>query len=378
MTLITTNLLQDLLIVLSVLSVSVVLYFKWAYGYWKRRNIPYLEPKIPFGNLENALRRKNGLGIQFKRMHEELKARGCKYGGTFSMATPVLAVIDPEIIKNILIKKFQHFTDRGLYSNEEIDPLSGHLFLLNGAKWKNMRNKLSPTFTSGKMKMMFSTMAECSNLLVESVDKFAENQEPLDIKEALACFTTDIIGSCAFGLECNSFKDSNSVFREYGKKLINPSLWRVAIFTFVVSFPKIASKLGCKMFEPDIEKFYIDLVKDTVGYREKTNFTRNDFIQILMELKKEFVNGDGLTLNEMAAQVFVFFVAGFETSSTAMTFCLFELSQHPEIQDKVREEVNTVLKRHQGVVSYEAIQEMKYLAQVLDGNVFLLYSCRSK
>ena len=56
----------------------------------------------------------------------------------------------------------------------------------------------------------------------------------------------------------------------------------------------------------------------------------------------------GLSMNSLAAQVFVFFVAGFETSSTTMMFCLYELSLHQDIQDRLREEIDVVLQKHDG------------------------------
>jgi cytochrome P450 family 6 len=69
-----------------------------------------------------------------------------------------------------------------------------------------MRTKLTPTFTSGEMKMMFQTLADCQVNLLKKVDEECAMKKPLDIKELLACFTTDIIGSCAFGLDFNSFE----------------------------------------------------------------------------------------------------------------------------------------------------------------------------
>jgi cytochrome P450 family 6 len=69
----------------------------------------------------------------------------------------------------------------------------------------------------------------------------------------------------------------------------------------------------------------------------------------------------------IAAQVFVFFIAGFETSSSTMTFCLYELALNPNIQDRVRNEIDTVLKRHGGNITYESVFEMEYLDKVVNG-----------
>ena len=75
----------------------------------------------------------------------------------------------------------------------------------------------------------------------------------------------------------------------------------------------------------------------------------------------------GLSMNSLAAQAFIFFVGGFETSSSTMTFCLYELSLHQDIQDRLREEIDVVLQKHDGKLTYEGIQEMEYLDKVVSG-----------
>lgn len=74
----------------------------------------------------------------------------------------------------------------------------------------------------------------------------------------------------------------------------------------------------------------------------------------------------------MVAQSFVFFIAGFETSSTTMTFALYELATHPDIQDKVREELHRVLKKHNDQITYDCIKDLEYMEQVIDGKFCVL------
>ena len=293
------------------------------------------------------------------------------------MTRPVYFVIEPDYVRNVMSKDFQHFVNRGSYYNEEDDPLSAHLFAIGGQKWRNLRMKLTPTFTSAKMKMMFPTVVECEGGLQKRIEEESLKNEPINIKELLARFTTDVIGSCAFGLNCDTFSDENSPFRVYGQRILAASGAETLKRLIALNFPGFAHFLALTVTPKDVDKFFRKMVTDTVNHREKNNVTRKDFMQLLIDLKNNKLaeedgykhDGKTLTLEEITAQSAVFFVAGFETSSTTMAFALYELSKHQYIQDKVRYEINTVLAKHDNKITYEAIQEMKYMDQVIDGEI---------
>lgn len=354
-------------IVIALVAVGLA-YIKWSHGYFKRRGWHHLEPNFPLGNSENPLNRTKCVGQFVKDIYDHFRSKKLPYGGFYTIARPTMVPVDPDVIKSIISKNFQKFTDRGLYANEETNNLNGHLFFLGGNRWRKLRVKLTPTFTSGKMKMMFDTLVACGKPMLESVEDNIEQGKSLDIKEVLGCFTTDVIGSCAFGLECNSFKEKDAEFRKYGKLIFYANAWIIIKFLFGTSFPELARKLGVDPSNKEVKVFFNKVVKDTVEYRENNNYRRNDFMQLLIDLKNS-ENGNGLTLEELAAQAFVFFLAGFETSSTAMTYALYELSLHQKIQDKAREEVRNVLKKYDGNLTYEAMHEMKYLGQIVDGKL---------
>lgn len=140
-------------LVIGVLSIAsfIYLYFKYQYSYWERKGVPFEPPSFPHGNLRNV-------GTKFhqsqfaKDIYNKWKGQG-KVVGLYFLFQPALLVLDHELVKSIMIKDFNYFNERGGYYNEEVDPLSAHLFSIDGNKWKALRSKLSPTFTSGKMKV---------------------------------------------------------------------------------------------------------------------------------------------------------------------------------------------------------------------------------
>lgn len=358
----------------------LVLYFKYIYKYWVRRNMPSIDANIPFGSAYSLFTAKENLGQVLRNVYNRAKQQHLKHVGIYLLTKPVYVPTHHTVVKHIMQVDFDAFMDRGLYMNEKDNPVSAHLFSLEGAQWKDLRQKLSPTFTSGQLKMMFQTLVDTADGLIELLES-SRKQKDIGIKEVLARYTTDVIGSCAFGLDCNSLNDPNSEFRKYGAKIFESTFIKNLKGMLSLSVPYSVLKIfGFKSVEPDINDFFVGITENTVNYREQNNYYRKDFMHLLIQLKNRGkLSNDGklqsdgndgnlkLNLKEMAAQSFLFFAAGFETTSTTMTFVLYELAHNQEIQQKVRDEISEVLSRHNGKITYDAIMEMKYMQQVLEG-----------
>lgn len=166
--------------------------------------------------------------------------------------------------------------------------------------------------------MMFGTVCDVGEEFVKTLacESQAADDNVVEIKDIAARFTIDVIGSCAFGLDFSSLKDRNSAFSLNAKKVFAKPKYPVAISQLVVLFRNVARKLHVTLLFKENTDFFMNVVKETVEYREKNNITRNDFMHLLIQLKnKGVLEGEStivgkVTIEEIAAQAFIFFLAG--------------------------------------------------------------------
>lgn len=339
-------------------------YLQSNYDFWKVRGVKGPKPHFLFGNIKDVMLQKKSMAEYLIEIYNEYKDES--FIGIYFRNTPMLVLKDPQLIKDVLIKDFSYFPQRGTPVTEKAEPLSQHLVFLEAARWRPLRNKLSPSFSSGKLKEMFHLILECASHLEDYLNKIPDN-DIVEFRELTAKFSTDVIGNCAFGIEMNALADEESEFRKMGREVFKPNLWKTIRFRFRESFPKLYNNLGFIFRNDKITRFFTDTIVQTMDYRKKNNIIRHDFVNILMELKDNPDKlGDEVDFTEslLASQAFVFFAAGFETSSTTMSHALYELAQHQDVQDKLRKEIKEEFKKNDGVLKYETIKMMPYLHAV--------------
>uniref|UniRef100_A0A336MGL0 CSON000236 protein n=1 Tax=Culicoides sonorensis TaxID=179676 RepID=A0A336MGL0_CULSO len=368
------------LVLFVILLTCIYFFLDHKFNFWTRHGIPHLKPHSWLvGNLKGVGRR--NVAEYLGCVYDEMRRVGLgKIAGFYFFTEPALLATDPEHIKLVLSKDFEYFHDRGVFVNEKDDPLSAHLFSLEGAKWKRLRKKFSPTFTSGKMKNMFEILLKVANELDSVIDEvlLGDASKDVEIRDFCSRFTIDIIGSCAFGIECNSLRDPNSEFKEIGMQCFGNTTTEMLKLALMTAFQDFSR---CRFTTIKTEKFFFKIIKETMEHRKKHNIQRNDFMDLMIQLMQtgkiqddedsktkggEKSDDSLLTFNEIAAQCFIFFVAGFETSSTTMSYCLYELAKHQEIQNNLRNHIHDVLAKHNNQITYEALLEMPYLDQVIN------------
>lgn len=166
--------------------------------------------------------------------------------------------------------------------------------------------------------MMYPTILMVSERLKNVLSNLILENPEQEIKSIISRFTTDIIGSCAFGIDCDCLNNAESEFLKMASQALMP---RKSMFLRLITmmFPELAKSLGIKIVRDDVSEFFLRVFADVVKQRETENIQRNDFLNLLLQLKNvgkiqgETGNCKKLTFDQIAAEAFVFFVAGYES-----------------------------------------------------------------
>ncbi|CAH1726368.1 unnamed protein product [Aphis gossypii] len=350
---------------------SITYYFStYTLDKWSKLNVPYPPPLPLFGNsMKMVLTLEEPIHF-FSRIYNQFS--GEKLCGFYQMTTPFLMLRDPELINSIMVKDFSYFTDHGVDTHPSVNILANSLFLLNGDRWRTMRQKLSPGFTSGKLKDTHEQIKGCIEQLMNVIDDKLKTCDHFELREIIANFSTDVIGASAFGLKLDTIKNGNSDFRKFGKKLFQGNLKQLFIQALLLVCPKLVFALKLKQFPEDVSEFYGSMFKEVLEYRSRNNVIRNDVTQTLIQARNDLVlNNDSTSENKWAeidiiANAVLMFVAGSETVSTLTCFCLYELAVNKEVQDRLREEIVTTKAKYGGNLNNNFLTDLRYMNMVLE------------
>ncbi|KPJ12327.1 Cytochrome P450 6B6 [Papilio machaon] len=272
-----------------------------------------------------------------------------KVVGFFRGMKPELVIRDPEIAKRILVSDFQHFYARGFNPHKTvIEPLLKNLFFADGDLWRLIRQRFTPAFSTAKLKGMFPIITERAEKL-QIITEEVSHLDSYDVRELMARYTTDFIGACGFGISMDSLSNENSEFRRLGKRIFQRTPKDALHAALKLLFPELCKNLH--FLDPQLEKSMTLLVQTVMRDRNYKPSEMHTPKVVTLEMTDMI----------MIAQVFVFFGAGFETSSTASSYTLHQLAFNPEYQLKVQEEIDQVLKKYDNKITYEAVNEMTYL-----------------
>ncbi|XP_047998318.1 cytochrome P450 6B2-like [Leguminivora glycinivorella] len=365
-----------LFIAVVVLLILIYYYGTRNYTYWSKRGIKHDRPIPYLGTAKRQLFFQTSHFEIFEEMYWKYPQE--KYVGYYYGTTPLIILRDPELVRRFLATDFSHFYSRSMFPlHGKPEPIMNNLFSCEGNLWRFLRQKMTHAFSSAKLRAMYPLIISRTDKLRQLATEASLKGTEVDVLELMARYTTDFIGSCGFGLDPEALNDENSMFRRVGHRIFHTTTRDAVVMFCKIMMPGLFKNFH--YFPEFVEKNMLELVQGIIAQRGHKSSGRNDFIDLLLEAKErgdssgytsfetnlsETPRLEDLELTEelMAAQVFVFFGAGFETSSNSSSYMLHELAHHPEYQKKCQEEIDEVLARYDNKLCYDAINEMKFLA----------------
>ncbi|XP_053212551.1 uncharacterized protein LOC128396055 [Panonychus citri] len=360
---------QWILLILTA-SISWFLFFaRSKHTYWTRQGIKGPKPTFVIGNTFSGLD---------KSVVEILTSRYNKYGkvyGVYDGLQPHLVVGDPELLRHICVKDFHIFPQSFRFAS--LHPIE-ESFLINvcGDKWKRIRSLLTPTFSSGKLKKMFSLMKVCvqdakSQLTLMTTSKEDDSvgmEAQFDPKYFWGRYNMDVIAKCCFATSLNVYDNSDDIFLRNFTEFFQGNPFK--LLSFAVAPGWILKALKLSFFPTKNLEFLRDLTLALIEKRKNKDNKADDFLQLLLDLEsenepdKESESSTGkksqLTSDEIVGASIIFLVAGYETTSTLLTWACYRLATNPEIQEKLFQEVS-----NSDIFDYEVLNSLPYLDAVL-------------
>ncbi|NWU99916.1 C340 protein, partial [Upupa epops] len=351
----------------------LLLYGVWPYWTFKKLGIPGPQPLPFFGTF---LQYRHGV-LNFDQMCFE------KYGkiwGIFDGRQPVLVVLDPILIKNILVKEcYSIFTNRRNFRLNGI--LKASLVVAEDDQWKRIRTVLSPTFTSGKLKEMFHTINLYGEKLVKNIEKKVANDEFVTMKDIFGAYSMDVVTSTSFSVNIDSMSNPSDPFVTNIKKFLKFSFLS-PVFIFLVLFPfviPVLEKMNVTLLPSDVMEFFKGVfIKMKKEREQESSVDRVDFLQLMIDSQHSHDSSKSaetdsyktLSDEEILAQALIFVFAGYETTSSTLSYISYNLATHPDVQQRLQEEIDANLP-NKATPTYSAIMQMEYLDMVVSESIRL-------
>nr|XP_050040927.1 cytochrome P450 3A8-like [Dermacentor andersoni] len=362
------------------LCVLLYLYSARKRNYWKEQNVKH-EPLSVFAAVKRLL---------LKPPHivdvERYKKMGRLFG-FFEGGEPILMVAEPDLIKLVLVKDFPNLPDRMPF--QFFEPLLDNTVGVTPLEtWRRIRPSVSPAFTTGKLRKMTDLIQQCAKKTAIHLTTAAHTQMDVEMQQFYGHYAMDVISRCAFGTEVDSHSDKTNEFVTCVRTVISGGL-NLRLLVLML-FPGLMNALRMKVFDPRAFEYLKNFTLAVMKKRE--NERHEDFLQLMMDAQEGTLSDAGecapehnsevfnlgsdskcnvlfgarrLTETEAMAQCVQFFLAGLDTTSAVLAYTAYLLALNPDVQNKLRKEVNECIETHGCDPSLDVVSKLKYLHCVL-------------
>ncbi|MFN8285569.1 MAG: cytochrome P450 [Chitinophagales bacterium] len=279
-----------------------------------------------------------------------------KYGEIFSLSLPLNRVVvaaKPEFARHVLLDNSKNYTKSLAYDILKL-LLGNGLLTSEGDLWKQQRRLIAPAFHRKKLEQLTAEMIELTEHAVERLK--TKTGQQLDMALDLTDLTLQIISKAMF----SSAVDEKSalvgkqitLLNEYSIEKLNQP------FRLPASFP---TPFNIK--ERKAIKILNDVIYDIINARRKGE-AKDDLLSMLIDARDEDT-GEAMDDVQLRDEVMTIFIAGNETTANALAWTLYLLSQNPEAEAKMVQEIDE--KLNAGLkLDFNTVQSFQYVRMVID------------
>lgn len=357
--------LLHLILGLAVASLLVYWFLTRTHGHWQKQNVPSVPNPLPgLGHMWPVLSLRKNASEFFREMYNSTEASMI---GFLLIHRPTVLVRDPELVKSVLQTNFTSFHNNTVTVNEKYDPvMSKNPFVIRDLeKWKVARSRAISHFSSKKLRDLFVIVREVSSKLngfVARKIKEDGGSYECELKHFFSRYTGEIVANAAFSIEGQSFEDNphKMSFTNVAPTIFDPSLANGLKQALLFYLPSIAELLHVNFLDKKAEAYFRENLKTIIRERRQSNTVQSDFLQFCIDANP------GDNIDGIIADVIIFYLDTYETTSLVSAFLFWNLSMHKDVQDKLRKHIRQALEPTKGVITYESLKSMNYLEQVLN------------
>jgi len=242
---------------------------------------------------------------------------------------------DPKLLRMVLNERPMDFpkSDR---IGEGLRPLLGNsVFLTNGALWQKQRRIIDPAFEGGRLRDTFPAMLAAGQAATARL-----TEGPQDIEPETSHAAADVIFRTLFSIPIEH-AIATQVFDQFRDYQRTQPILNLAAFVPVPAWVPRFHRARTKQTARAIRALITRLTTDRMA--QITAGTAPDDLATKIMTTRDPVSGDGFSTGEMVDQVAIFFLAGHETSASALAWALYLLATHPDAQDKVAQEADSFM-----------------------------------
>lgn len=336
--------------VLVIVSYLFYHYFIQPMRYFKRLNIPGPKPYIFIGS---------AFGKEAGQSHC-IQKYGKVYGILFG-TRPIMVISDPSMLKDIMVKYFSNFVNR-FSVIPPMPPMDENLFAMTDDDWKRVRNVLIPTFSAAKLKQVEPIITDACDSLTHQLIQHNQQHAKVNVWKIYSEYSMEVILATAFGVHISSDIRAQEIRRHAAGFFSSSSISMLFGALMPSLFPYISTFMRTRV---NSIHYITKISKAIIAERRKNasqgQVNRRDLLQLMIEAGQ---NGK-LTDDEIVSQSFIFLLAGYETTSSALSFTSYLLALNPDIQQRLINEIDDKCPKGT-TISAELISSMTYLDMVFN------------